>query len=105
MKVIDQNNWYALDVNTSIWQRVFLVSPLVVIGTKQGNHYDLAPKHMAIPLGFDNYFGFVCTPQHGTYHNVKREGVYTVSFPRADQVVIASLAATPAPGRRRCRRA
>lgn len=95
MKTIGQNNWYALDVRASIWQRVFLVSPLVVIGTKEGNHYDLAPKHMAMPLGFENYFGFVCTPKHATYQNIKINKTFTVSYLLPDSVVTAALSASP----------
>jgi flavin reductase (DIM6/NTAB) family NADH-FMN oxidoreductase RutF len=78
------------------WERVFTVNPLVVVGTKEEDGgYDLAPKHMAIPMGWENYFGFVCTPRHRTYHNARREGVFTVSYPRPTQVVLASLAAAP----------
>ena len=66
-----KDNIISLDVNLPIWERVFTVAPLVVIGTKENGGYDLAPKHMATPMGFGNYFGFVCTPKHGTYHNVK----------------------------------
>lgn len=79
----------------SIWNRFFTVAPLVVIGTKEGSTYDLAPKHMAMPLGHGPYFGFICTPRHSTYHNVKRAGIFTVSFPKPDQVTLASLAASP----------
>jgi flavin reductase (DIM6/NTAB) family NADH-FMN oxidoreductase RutF len=79
-----------------VWERVFTVNPLVVVGTKEeGGGYDLAPKHMAIPMGWENYFGFVCTPRHRTYHNARREGTFTVSYPRPTQVVLASLAAAP----------
>jgi flavin reductase (DIM6/NTAB) family NADH-FMN oxidoreductase RutF len=79
-----------------VWERVFTVNPLVVVGTKEEDGgYDLAPKHMAIPMGWENYFGFVCTPRHRTYHNARREGVFTVSYPRPTQVVLASLAAAP----------
>ncbi|NND33026.1 MAG: flavin reductase [Saprospiraceae bacterium] len=88
-------NWIELDTSNPIWGHFFTVSPLVVVGTKENDGYDLAPKHMAMPLGLENYFGFICTPNHGTYHNVKREGFFTVSFPRPNQVVMTSLAATP----------
>ncbi len=84
----------SLDLKESIWDRVFLLSPLVVIGTKEGEGFDLAPKHMAMPLGWENYFGFVCTPAHGTYHNAKRYRSFTVSFPRPEQISETSLAAT-----------
>lgn len=85
----------SLDTDRPIWDRFFTVAPLVVIGTREGDGYDLAPKHMASPLGWDNYFGFVCTPQHRTYWNVKEEKAFTVSFPQPDQTVITSLTATP----------
>ncbi|WP_416669877.1 flavin reductase family protein [Egbenema bharatensis] len=85
-----------LDSQQPIWDHFFLVAPLVVIGTRElEGGYDLAPKHMAMPIGWDNYFGFVCTPRHHTYQNICREKVFTVSFPHPDQVVLASLSATP----------
>jgi flavin reductase (DIM6/NTAB) family NADH-FMN oxidoreductase RutF len=37
----------------------------------------------------------VCTPSHATYANARREGCFTVSFPRPDQIVLTSLAAAP----------
>lgn len=86
----------SLETEHPIWDRFFTVAPLVVIGTReQDGRYDLAPKHMVTPLGWDNYFGFVCTPEHGTYQNIRRESVFTVSFPTADSVLLASLAASP----------
>ena len=72
-----------------------MVAPLVVIGTKEGDSFDLAPKHLAFPVGFGNYFGFVCTPDHGTYHNVKKYKEFTVSFPVPNQITTASLSASP----------
>lgn len=78
-----------------VWERVFTVAPLVVIGTREGDGYDLAPKHMATPLGWEEYYGFVCTPDHGTYGNAREHGAFTVSYPRPDQVVVTSLTATP----------
>jgi flavin reductase (DIM6/NTAB) family NADH-FMN oxidoreductase RutF len=85
-----------LDAATPIWDRFFTVFPLVVVGTRdEDGTYDLAPKHLAIPVGWDNFFGFVCTPRHRTYHNARREGAFTVSFPRPSQVVVASLTASP----------
>ncbi|NNM33019.1 MAG: flavin reductase [Gemmatimonadetes bacterium] len=79
-----------------VWDRFFHVAPLVVIGTREADgRYDLAPKHMVTPLGWENHFGFVCTPRHNTYGNAKREGCFTVSYPRPSQVLLASLAAAP----------
>ena len=85
-----------LDVSLPIWERFFWVAPLVVIGTREpdGGH-DLAPKHMATPIGWENYYGFVCTPRHHTYVNIQRERHFTVSFPRPSQLVLTSLAASP----------
>jgi len=85
-----------LDVSQPVWDRFFWVAPLVLIGTREpdGSH-DLAPKHMAMPMGWENYFGFVCTPRHHTYSNIRRDGVFTVSYPRPDQLVLTSLAASP----------
>ena len=85
-----------LDVSQPVWDRFFWVAPLVLIGTQEpdGTH-DLAPKHMAIPIGWENYYGFVCTPRHHTYANIQREGVFTVSYPRPSQLVLTSLAASP----------
>lgn len=84
-----------LDLGTPLWSRVFTVSPLVVVGTREeGGGYDLAPKHLAMPLGWDHYFGFVCTPRHATYRNARREGAFTVSYPRPTQVVTTSLTAS-----------
>lgn len=85
-----------LDLAEPIWSRCFTVAPLVLIGTREpGGTYDLAPKHMVTPLGWGNWFGFVCTPAHRTYRNAKREKAFTVSFPRTEQVVMASLSASP----------
>ena len=85
-----------LDVSGPIWDRFFSVSPLVLVGTLEENgDVDLAPKHMAMPMGWDNYFGFVCTPRHRTLQNAQRTGVFTVSYPRPSQVVLASLTASP----------
>lgn len=85
----------SLDTDAPIWNRFYTVAPLVVIGTREGAGVDFAPKHMATPLGWQNYFGFVCTPRHATYHNAKRHGAFTVTFARPDDIVLTSLAAAP----------
>jgi len=85
-----------LDVSKPIWDRFFTVHTLVVVGTRQaGGEHDLAPKHMAIPFGWQNFFGFVCTPNHRTYLNIKQEREFTVSYPRPSQVLETSLTAAP----------
>lgn len=97
--VNDKNSvqkFVTLSSDESVWERFFTVAPLVLIGTREadGGH-DIAPKHMALQLGWDAYFGFVCTPQHATYRNAKREGAFTVSYPRPSQILLTSLAAAP----------
>jgi len=85
-----------LGVEHPVWDRFFQVFPLVVIGTREPDgSFDLAPKHMAVPMGWENRFGFVCSPAHATYVNARREGAFTVSYPRPSQVLAASLAAAP----------
>ncbi len=85
-----------ISVENPVWDRFFTVAPLVLIGTRdEDGSVDLAPKHMVTPMGWQNYFGFVCTPTHSTYKNIRRNRVFTVSYPRPDQVLYTSLAASP----------
>jgi flavin reductase (DIM6/NTAB) family NADH-FMN oxidoreductase RutF len=85
-----------LDIRTAFWDRCFMVAPLVLIGTRDDDgSLDLAPKHMAFPMGWSNYFGFVCSPTHHTHSNIVRAGEFTVSYPKPSQVLYASLAASP----------
>ena len=84
-----------IDIDRPIWDRFFWVAPLVIIGTREGEGYDLAPKHMAFPMGWQNFFGFVCAPAHRTYSNAKARGAFTVTYPRPGQLVETSLSASP----------
>ena len=85
-----------LNMEFPIWDQIFTIHPLVVIGTvNPDSTYNFAPKHMAFPLGWENYFGFVCTPKHTTYQNIKTNGEFTVTYPKPDQVVDTSLTASP----------
>jgi flavin reductase (DIM6/NTAB) family NADH-FMN oxidoreductase RutF len=85
-----------LPTDRPIWDRVFTVAPLVIVGSKEeSGAFNLAPKHLAMPLGWDNYFCFVCSPRHTTYHNIRRHGAFTVSYPLPSDVLTASLAAAP----------
>jgi len=95
MDTLQQDNYVLLETITPIWDQVFTVAPLVVVGTKEKQGYDLAPKHMAMPLGFGNYFGFVCTPRHNTFDNILATGEFTVSFPLPDQLITTSMSASP----------
>jgi flavin reductase (DIM6/NTAB) family NADH-FMN oxidoreductase RutF len=87
-----------IDIDTSrpVWDRFFTVAPLVLIGTTDPDGSpDLAPKHMVTPMGWQNYFGFVCSPTHSTCENIKRSDQFTVSYPKPSQVLYSSLAASP----------
>ncbi|MCX2720762.1 flavin reductase [Lentiprolixibacter aurantiacus] len=95
MERIQESKLAHLNTKQSLWDQVFTVAPLVIIGTREDDKYDLAPKHMVTPIGFGPYFGFVCTPRHATFHNIKDTGEFTVSFPKPDQLVFTSLSATP----------
>jgi flavin reductase (DIM6/NTAB) family NADH-FMN oxidoreductase RutF len=76
-----------------LWERVFLVAPLVLIGTKEDEGWDFAPKHMAMPLGWEGFYCFACSPHHATYQNVKAHPQFTVSFPPPDRIVESSFTA------------
>lgn len=85
----------SLDLDASLWERVFTVAPLVLVGTREPEGgFDLAPKHLVVPM-WGPWFAFVCTEHHATYQNASREGGFTVSWPRPDQLLLASLAASP----------
>jgi flavin reductase (DIM6/NTAB) family NADH-FMN oxidoreductase RutF len=86
----------ALPIGEELWKRIFMVAPLVIVGTieEDGSH-DLAPKHMAMPLGWGEHYCFACSPRHATQRNAERTGAFTVSYPRPEQVVASSLTASP----------
>jgi len=80
----------------TIWDKVFTVAPLVLVGSKEPDGtYDLAPKHLAFPLGWQDRYCFVCSPRHSTQRNIEATGQFTVSYPRAEQVVLLGQAAAP----------
>ena len=92
----DKRPLVELETDRPVWDRFFTVAPLVLIGTiDPDGSPDLAPKHMVTPMGWQNYFGFVCAPTHATCRNIERCGEFTVSFPKPSQVLYSSLAASP----------
>ncbi len=96
MPTNDAERVIPLTTDRPIWDRFFSVFPLVIVGSKEEDgQYNLAPKHMAMPLGWENHYCFVCSPQHTTYRNIRRHGAFTVSYPRPTEVLLASLAAAP----------
>ncbi|MEN8234277.1 MAG: flavin reductase [Actinomycetota bacterium] len=87
-------NMIGLECDVPIWDRFYLVRPIVVIGTVEPDgHVDFAPKHMAGPASWQNFYSFVCCPDHATYKNAVRTGEFTVSYPTPDQIVETSLTA------------
>jgi len=91
-----RSNVVELDTSVPVWEQFFTVAPLVLIGTRdEDGSLDFAPKHMVTPMGWQNFFGFVCTPRHNTCTNIDRTGEFTVSYPKPSQVLITSLAASP----------
>lgn len=87
-----------ISTESPIWDKFFMVASLALVGTKEPDgSYDLAPKHMSMPLGWQNYWCFVCSPHHGTYTNIVANLEFTASFPRpeSEQIVETSLAAAP----------
>ena len=85
-----------LSIREPIWDRFFTVAPLVLIGSREADGGDdVAPKHMAGPLGWQNFFGFVCTPRHATYQNIARDRVFAVTYPKPTQWLETSLTASP----------
>lgn len=78
----------------SVFERAFAAYSVVLVGTKEPEtDYNLAPKHMVTPLGWSGYYGFACSPDHGTSQNIKRTEEFTISYPRPDQIVSISLSA------------
>ena len=91
----ENSNMIEIEVTNDLWNRFYSVHSLVIIGSKEPDgSFNMAPKHMAMPMGFSNYFGFIGTPRKSTYQNVEREKVFTVSYPRPDQIIISSLTAS-----------
>lgn len=79
-----------------VWDRFAMLAPLVLVGTiEPDGEPDIAPKHMATPLSWDNYFGFVCHPDHGTFKNAVANSCFTVGYPTPQMVLHTSLAAAP----------
>lgn len=85
----------ALELDGSLWERVFQVAPLVMVGTREPDGgFDFAPKHRVVALT-PRHFGFVCRDSHATYRNARRERSFTVSWPGPRHIVMASASAAP----------
>jgi flavin reductase (DIM6/NTAB) family NADH-FMN oxidoreductase RutF len=96
MQPYSQDGVVTLETDLPVWERFFTVAPLVLVGSRDSaGSYDLAPKHLAFPVSWENHFGFICTPRHRTYQNIRREKEFTVSYARPSQLVLTALAAAP----------
>lgn len=85
-----------IPLDRPIWERFPIVAPLVLVATTEPDGSpDVAPKHLAMPVSWDNMFGFVCHPNHGTFQNAVRTGVFTVGYPSPEMLLETSLAAAP----------
>ena len=61
----DTDNAHLIELDTSepIWESFFTVFPLVIVGTREADGSDdLAPKHLAIPMSWQNHFGMLRAP-------------------------------------------
>lgn len=84
-----------LDLSRPVWDRFLMIAPLVIVGSREGEQIDFAPKHMVTPFGWENRIGFVCAPHHHTYQNIRRERSYTITYPQPADVLLASLSSSP----------
>jgi flavin reductase (DIM6/NTAB) family NADH-FMN oxidoreductase RutF len=85
-----------LPTDAPVWERFPALAPLVLVGTiEPDGEPDIAPKHLAMPVSWQNYFGFVCHPDHGTYKNLVATGTFTVGYPTPQMLLHTSLAAAP----------
>jgi flavin reductase (DIM6/NTAB) family NADH-FMN oxidoreductase RutF len=92
----EQPGYVPISLDRPIWERFPIVAPLVLVATTEPDgSADVAPKHLAMPVSWDNWFGFVCHPKHGTYQNAQRTGVFTVGYPAPEMLLETSLAAAP----------
>jgi len=85
-----------LDLSLPVWDEFFTIAPLILVGSRDPvGTANIAPKHMGLQMGWENYYGFVCSPNHRTQQNIIRHGSFTVSFTRPNQIIVTNLAASP----------
>jgi flavin reductase (DIM6/NTAB) family NADH-FMN oxidoreductase RutF len=78
--------------------RYFTVKPLILVTTLGPTGLpNVAPKTQNMDVGRrEQYFAFVCTPQHHTYQNVKVNHEFVVNYPGPELIEKVSSAAQPA---------
>ena len=83
-----------LDDAANLFESVFTVAPLVLVGTRElDGSVNLAPKLMAMPLGWSGKYCFACTPRHRTHVNAERTEMFSVSYVTPEQAVVTGQAA------------
>ncbi len=88
--------YVTVPTSSPIWERFPVLAPLVLVATVEPDgEADVAPKHLAMPMSWQNWFGFVCHPEHGTYRNILATETFTVGYPTPEMLLQASLAAAP----------
>jgi flavin reductase (DIM6/NTAB) family NADH-FMN oxidoreductase RutF len=93
--------------------RYFTVKPLILVTTLGPTGLpNVAPKTQNMDIGRrEQYFAFVCVPQHHTYQNIKATGEFVVNYPgpeliknvseaskiagNVDEISLAGLTSTP----------
>jgi len=91
-----KTRYVSVPTDHPVWERFPVLAPLVLVGTiEPDGEPDIAPKHLAMPVSWQNYFGFVCHPDHGTYKNLVATGTFTVGYPTPEMILQTSLAAAP----------
>jgi flavin reductase (DIM6/NTAB) family NADH-FMN oxidoreductase RutF len=75
--------------------RYFTVKPLILVTTLGPTGLpNVAPKTQNMDVGRrEQYFAFVCTPQHHTYQNAKANREFVVNYPGPELIEKVSAAA------------
>jgi flavin reductase (DIM6/NTAB) family NADH-FMN oxidoreductase RutF len=75
--------------------RYFTVKPLILVTTLGLKGLpNVAPKTQNMDVGrCEQYFAFVCTPQHHTYQNLKANKEFVVNYPGPELIERVSAAA------------
>ena len=72
----------------------FTVKPLILVTTLGSSGLpNVAPKTQNMDVGsLEQYFAFVCVPQHHTHQNVKATGEFVVNYPGPELIMNVSEA-------------
>jgi flavin reductase (DIM6/NTAB) family NADH-FMN oxidoreductase RutF len=72
----------------------FTIKPIILVTTLgRGGFPNVAPKTQCMSIGKrEEYFAFVCTPEHHTYQNVKANREFVVNYPGPELIEKVSAA-------------